>query len=104
MQLRGVEIYAVNLRLRRSRKMAHECPECYLVCYCGGDIDDCCNNNPRDIENCKHCGEVIETIYDEDIFEHEIPYMPTGLKMLWIKFKWNWWAIWQNFKFRRSSR
>ena len=20
--------------------MAHECPDCYMVCYCGGDIDD----------------------------------------------------------------
>lgn len=20
--------------------MAHECPDCYMVCHCGGDIDD----------------------------------------------------------------
>ena len=20
--------------------MAHDCPECYAQCYCGGDIDD----------------------------------------------------------------
>ena len=20
--------------------MSHECPECYSLCYCGGDIDD----------------------------------------------------------------
>ena len=35
--------------------MAHECPECYQICYCGGDIDDCCNNNPEDVLNCTHC-------------------------------------------------
>lgn len=21
--------------------MAHLCPECGMLCYCGGDIDDC---------------------------------------------------------------
>lgn len=20
--------------------MAHTCPECYMICHCGGDIDD----------------------------------------------------------------
>jgi hypothetical protein len=38
--------------------MAHECPECYTRCHCGGDIDDC----EFPLEGyCKHCEE-----YDED--------------------------------------
>ncbi len=35
--------------------MAHECPECGQVCYCHGDIDDCCFNFPEDVWNCTHC-------------------------------------------------
>ena len=35
--------------------MAHECPECGQICYCGGDIDDCLNNFDEDVMRCTHC-------------------------------------------------
>jgi len=31
--------------------MAHECPECYSLCHCGGDIDDIDFGESAD---CKH--------------------------------------------------
>lgn len=34
--------------------MAHECPECGLMCYCGGDIDDLCLNDEDDVIHCTH--------------------------------------------------
>lgn len=45
--------------------MAHECPECGQVCYCNGDIDDCCFNFEEDVINCCHCPDEI----DEEIEE-----------------------------------
>lgn len=47
--------------------MSHECPECYQVCYCNGDIDDCILNIDEDVNRCIHCpidGED-EEYYDE---------------------------------------
>lgn len=35
--------------------MAHECPECGLTCYCGGDIDDCCFHGTEEEMYCSHC-------------------------------------------------
>jgi hypothetical protein len=35
--------------------MAHSCPECGQVCYCGGDIDDCCFDNTPEQNRCGHC-------------------------------------------------
>lgn len=35
--------------------MAHECPECGQVCYCGGDIDDLLLNGTDEEEMCDHC-------------------------------------------------
>jgi len=35
--------------------MAHECPECGVWCYCGGDIDDCGHNFEEDQMACTHC-------------------------------------------------
>jgi DNA-directed RNA polymerase subunit RPC12/RpoP len=35
--------------------MAHECPECGQVCYCGGDIDDCLFNFDEFVFGCQHC-------------------------------------------------
>ena len=32
--------------------MAHECPECGLLCHCHGDIDDVCYGEAI---NCNHC-------------------------------------------------
>lgn len=35
--------------------MAHSCPECGQLCFCGGDIDDCDFDFADDIANCTHC-------------------------------------------------
>jgi hypothetical protein len=34
--------------------MAHTCPECGQVCYCGGDIDDCCFDFEENVIRCTH--------------------------------------------------
>lgn len=34
--------------------MAHECPECNMMCYCGGDIDDLLLNDHDDVVHCTH--------------------------------------------------
>jgi hypothetical protein len=34
--------------------MAHTCPDCGLVCYCGGDIDDCIFDNTDEQFRCTH--------------------------------------------------
>ena len=34
--------------------MAHECPECGLVCYCGGDIDDILLSGTDEESRCTH--------------------------------------------------
>ncbi len=46
--------------------MAHECPECGQMCYCGGDIDDCCNNFERDLIRCQHFRECEQENEDDD--------------------------------------
>ncbi len=52
--------------------MAHECPECGQQCYCGGDIDDCCNNFEEDVINCVHClGHEDDFLDDEDCLYEE---------------------------------
>ncbi len=38
--------------------MAHTCPECGQVCYCGRDIDDCLFDFAEDVINCTHCDGV----------------------------------------------
>jgi hypothetical protein len=35
--------------------MAHECPDCGLTCYCGGDIDDCEWEGTPEQMACRHC-------------------------------------------------
>jgi hypothetical protein len=35
--------------------MAHSCPDCGQVCYCGGDIDDCCFEGTVEERRCTHC-------------------------------------------------
>lgn len=46
--------------------MAHECPDCYMMCYCGGDIDDLLLNYEDDVVGCTHClGKVDEDDYEE---------------------------------------
>ena len=44
--------------------MAHECPDCGMVCYCGGDLDDCCNNFEEDVMHCFH--NCPQDSYDEN--------------------------------------
>lgn len=34
--------------------MSHTCPECGQVCYCGGDIDDCCFDFEENVIRCTH--------------------------------------------------
>jgi len=49
--------------------MAHTCPECGQMCYCGGDIDDCLNDFDEDVINCQHwreCQEIGSDDYDPD--------------------------------------
>ena len=47
--------------------MAHECPNCSLICYCNGDIDDMLLNDEEDVVMCTHC----EYEDDEDEYEEE---------------------------------
>lgn len=35
--------------------MSHECPDCGQTCYCGGDWDDCCWDDPESVMKCCHC-------------------------------------------------
>lgn len=35
--------------------MAHQCPECGQMCYCNGDIDDCCFDFDDDVDACTCC-------------------------------------------------
>jgi hypothetical protein len=37
--------------------MAHECPDCGLICHCNSDIDDCVLNMPNDVNACIHCSQ-----------------------------------------------
>jgi hypothetical protein len=40
--------------------MSHECPDCGELCFCNGDIDDCCLNTNDSLINCTHykkCGD-----------------------------------------------
>ena len=50
--------------------MAHECPECGQMCYCNGDIDDCCNNFEADVMRCTHYKQC-EQEDDEDTLYYE---------------------------------
>jgi len=34
--------------------MAHECPDCWSICYCGGDIDDLLFTGTEEELHCKH--------------------------------------------------
>jgi hypothetical protein len=35
--------------------MAHSCPQCWILCHCGGDIDDCRFDNTDEQNACTHC-------------------------------------------------
>ncbi|MCE5309669.1 MAG: hypothetical protein LLG20_18700 [Acidobacteriales bacterium] len=52
--------------------MAHSCPECGQVCYCGSDIDDCLFDFDEDVEACTHClGREYEDHEDWEDFDEE---------------------------------
>jgi hypothetical protein len=63
--------------------MAHDCPECYAICHCGGDIDDICwGDASPEAFACKHCpwdGEP-DDFYDylEDDRTPELAPAPAG--------------------------
>jgi hypothetical protein len=46
--------------------MAHTCPSCGSICYCNGDIDDCCNDFEGDVVNCIHWMKCEKELEDED--------------------------------------
>lgn len=57
--------------------MAHECPDCYSVCYCGGDIDDI--ELPAGAYTCSHCdGRYDDDDGDEDDYYDEDYYYDDG--------------------------
>lgn len=45
--------------------MAHSCPECGQVCYCGGDIDDILLSGTPEEDRCGHCDE--DEFDDDDV-------------------------------------
>lgn len=47
--------------------MAHSCPKCGEVCYCGSDIDDCLFDFDEDVNACTHCD--VEDV--PDFYEYE---------------------------------
>ena len=46
--------------------MAHSCPECGQLCFCGGDIDDCCFDFDDDVTQCSHCTDDAELVADDE--------------------------------------
>ncbi|MDD5220597.1 MAG: hypothetical protein PHV11_08530 [Candidatus Bipolaricaulis sp.] len=45
--------------------MAHRCPECGQLCFCGGDIDDICFDYSEYEDNCLHCILPEEVAWEE---------------------------------------
>jgi hypothetical protein len=37
--------------------MAHSCPTCGQVCYCGGDLDDILLEDTEEEEQCGRCSD-----------------------------------------------
>jgi hypothetical protein len=50
--------------------MAHTCPECGVLCHCGGDIDDCEMDGTEDQMQCSHCDDE-DRVCDDDPQEIE---------------------------------
>lgn len=49
--------------------MAHECPDCYETCHCGGDMDDMLMNGTKEEIACGHCpmhGGFDDESHDDD--------------------------------------
>jgi len=57
--------------------MAHSCPECGVLCYCGGDIDDLCFDDSDEQMCCTHyrnreCdGYEFDDDYWREVYEDE---------------------------------
>lgn len=51
--------------------MAHTCPNCGEVCYCGGDIDDCEFDGTDEQFNCTHCPDGLDEEGDNDFLGPE---------------------------------
>lgn len=51
--------------------MAHTCPTCGEVCYCGGDIDDCEFDGTDEQFNCTHCPDDLDDDGDNDFLGPE---------------------------------
>lgn len=45
--------------------MAHSCPECGMLCHCGGDIDDCEFDGTPEQMRCGHCDGEEEKSHDQ---------------------------------------
>lgn len=54
--------------------MAHECPECYQHCRCGGDIDDCEFQGTLEQMYCTHCDDSDDDDFDPMDEELNPPY------------------------------
>lgn len=50
--------------------MAHTCPDCGMLCYCRGDIDDCEFDGTPEQARCGHCAD------RDDEHEQEEPVNP----------------------------
>jgi hypothetical protein len=50
-------------------EMAHSCPECGQVCYCGGDIDDCLLDDSEAVNCCGHCPLDGEDDFEDDDYD-----------------------------------
>lgn len=46
--------------------MAHSCPVCDQVCYCGGDIDDLILDDTDEAWECDHCPDGVPLDYYDD--------------------------------------
>ena len=52
--------------------MAHECPDCGMVCHCNGDIDDCCFNFEEDVMKCDHYLQCESEDDPDDYYDDEV--------------------------------
>ncbi len=49
--------------------MSHECPECYALCHCNGDVDDIPLNLPEDQAACTHYKTCDPEDEDDPLFD-----------------------------------
>ena len=51
--------------------MSHECPDCYELCFCNGDIDDCMLNSDDAVNHCEHYKQCEKDFSEDWDFEDE---------------------------------